>query len=149
MNKLFTKTKEFFIKNEQKIVLIVAFCLIAAISFEFGVLQGKKWQQKPLIIEKPINMPEGQENSNQADSNASGSVLRGNGSVLGVNKTSSPTTQNLTPQTSSCAYVGSKNSNKFYVPTCSYAKRVKPENLVCYTSEEEALKKGKVKSDCK
>ena len=36
-----------------------------------------------------------------------------------------------------CLYVGSKNSNKYYPPECKWAKRVNPENLVCYKSEDE------------
>ena len=36
-----------------------------------------------------------------------------------------------------CLYVGSKNSDKYYPPTCKYAKRIKTENLNCYNSEEE------------
>ena len=36
-----------------------------------------------------------------------------------------------------CLYVGSKNSDKYYPPTCKYAKRIKPENLQCYNSEQE------------
>ena len=36
-----------------------------------------------------------------------------------------------------CLYVGSKNSDKYYLPECKYAKKIKPENLVCYNSEEE------------
>ena len=43
-----------------------------------------------------------------------------------------------------CLYVGSKNSKVYHDPSCKYAKRIKPENQICYTSEEEVkgLKKG-------
>ncbi|MDD5464346.1 MAG: hypothetical protein PHP62_04295, partial [Candidatus Moranbacteria bacterium] len=53
-----------------------------------------------------------------------------------------------TTSTASCAYVGSKNSDKFYLPTCSYAKRVKPENLVCFKPAEEAIGQGRTESKC-
>ena len=36
-----------------------------------------------------------------------------------------------------CLYVGSKNSDIYHKPECEWAKRIKPENLVCYHSEEE------------
>lgn len=36
-----------------------------------------------------------------------------------------------------CLYVGSKNSKKYHTPACKFAKKILPENLVCYTSEEE------------
>jgi hypothetical protein len=141
-NKSIQKIKEFFLKHEQKIVLIVAFCLISAVSYEFGVLQGQKWQQKPLIIEKPANMSEEQKSPNMTNSGAYGAV-----------QTSSPQSSAISTSLSAsgagCAYVGSKNSNKFYLPTCSYAKRVKPENLVCFKTAEEATGQGRTESKCK
>ena len=43
-----------------------------------------------------------------------------------------------------CLYVGSKNSKTYHDPHCKYAKRIKPENQICYKSEDEVkgLKKG-------
>jgi hypothetical protein len=140
MNDLFIKIKEFFLKHEQKIVLIIAFCLVSAISFEFGMLQGQKWQQKPLVIEKPINTSEGQESPNSANSGASGTAQA---SVSQVSAVGSQTTNST-----NCAFVGSKNSNKFYPPTCSYAKRIKPENLVCFKTAQEAIAQGRTESKC-
>lgn len=40
-------------------------------------------------------------------------------------------------------YVASKNSNVFHSPSCSSAKRIKPENLVGYHSRDEAINAGK------
>jgi hypothetical protein len=136
MDKMSTlQIKEFWLKYEQKIVLIVAFCLIAAISFEFGLFQGQKSQQKPLIIEKQVNaQSEGQATPNQPS--------------MALESKSQMTLPTQGVQ-SGCAFVGSKNSAKFYVPTCTWAKRIKPENLVCYKSEKEAIEKGKTKSECK
>ena len=34
-----------------------------------------------------------------------------------------------------CLYVGSKNSDKYYPPECRIARRIKPENQLCFTSE--------------
>ena len=138
MPPIFLKIKEFFLKYEQKIVLIFAFCLIAAVSFEFGVLQGQKWQQKPLIIEKPTQVPGEVSNQIQANSEAQ-------------TATQATTTKvsTATAKTANCAYVGSRNSNKFYLPTCSYAKRIKPENVVCFKNADEALGQGRTESKCK
>lgn len=133
-----SKIKDFFLKNEQKIVLFVAFCLISAISFGFGTLQGQKWQQQPLIIEKPIATPDEAQTAQIEPSDAPGKVL------AAVSQTSA----NLTDSMSGCAFVGSKNSNKFYPPTCSYAKRIKPENVVCFKSAEEAIGQGRTESKC-
>jgi endonuclease YncB( thermonuclease family) len=36
-----------------------------------------------------------------------------------------------------CLYVASKNSDVYHTPGCKYAKRIKPENLLCFTKKEE------------
>ena len=36
-----------------------------------------------------------------------------------------------------CSYVASKNSDIYHKPECKWAKRIKPENLICFHSEEE------------
>lgn len=140
-NKSTQKIKELFLKYEQKIVLIIAFCLISAISYGFGVLQGQKWQQKPLIIEKPANISEEQKRSNLTNFEASGATQTPALQTIAVSN--GPTTN-----AANCAYVGSKKSNKFYLPTCSYAKQVKPENLVCFKTAEEAIGQGRTESKC-
>jgi hypothetical protein len=139
------KIKEFFLKHETKIVLFVGFCLISAVSFEFGFMQGQKWQAKPLIIEKPSDTPELQAEANKVNSSTPAVDKASATTTLQV----APKTDNLTTSTSSCDFVGSKNSDKFYRPTCSYAKRVKPENLVCFKTAEEAKGQGRTESVCK
>ncbi|NTV40691.1 MAG: hypothetical protein HGA61_00220 [Candidatus Moranbacteria bacterium] len=138
MPPIFIKIKEFFLKYEQKIVLIIAFCFISAVSFQFGVLQGQKWQQKPLIIEKPTEVPDEASNQIQANSEAQSAI-----------QSTTIKASNVTSQTTGCTYVGSRSSNKFYLPTCSYAKRIKPENVVCFKTAAEALSQGRTESKCK
>lgn len=36
-----------------------------------------------------------------------------------------------------CLYVGSKNSKTYHKPDCKLAKKIKPENMVCYKNEQE------------
>lgn len=38
---------------------------------------------------------------------------------------------------SDCLYVASTNSKLYHKPECKWAKRIKPENLICFHSEEE------------
>ncbi len=45
-------------------------------------------------------------------------------------------------------FVGSKNSDLYHYCHCSFAKRIKPENLVCFFGEEEAIEKGYTQSSC-
>lgn len=135
-NKLFPKIKQFWLKYEQKVILVLAFALVAILAFEAGILKGEKWQKPPLVIEKPAECPNTRDGAQD-----------------------SPKAQNLTPQAVSntigeatptspknCPFVGSKNSNKYYPPSCSFAKRVKPENLVCFKDEKDAESKGYIKS---
>ena len=39
---------------------------------------------------------------------------------------------------------GSKNSKIYHYPTCKWAQKIKPSNLVKFNSPEEAIKAGKV-----
>ena len=147
MQNIWLKTKEFLLKYEYKIVLIVAICLISAVSYEFGILQGQKWQQKPLIIEKPIDTPDQTKTGQNEASDASENALPIAAPIKGI--IPATTTNSAAQADAGCAYVGSKNSNKFYLPTCSYAKRVKPENLTCFKTAEEATGQGRTESTCK
>lgn len=45
-------------------------------------------------------------------------------------------------------YVGSKNSDKYYTCDCHYAKRINPENIICFKDDEDALADGREKSEC-
>ncbi len=46
------------------------------------------------------------------------------------------------------AYVGSKNGTKYYLPTCSTAKRIKPANYIWFTSAEDAQIQGYTQGKC-
>ncbi len=45
---------------------------------------------------------------------------------------------------SSAEYQGSKKSNKYHYPTCRWAQKIKPGNLVTFASTEQAAKAGYV-----
>jgi hypothetical protein len=49
---------------------------------------------------------------------------------------------------SSTKYVGSVNSDKYYVCDCRYAKNINPENIVCFASDAEAQLKNYTKIQC-
>jgi hypothetical protein len=134
-NQLFLKIKDFWLKYEQKIVLIFGLILVAVISFEMGVLKGENYQKSPLIIEKPA------ECNNTPDTTQS-----------------SQKTQNLTSEKASstigeeapknCQFVASKTSDKYHKSTCGWAGRIKPENKLCFSTEQEAIDKGLKKAGC-
>jgi len=41
-------------------------------------------------------------------------------------------------------YVGSKKSDKYHYPSCKWAQKIKPANLVTFKSAQEAFKAGYV-----
>lgn len=130
--------KQFWLQHETKITLVFGFILVAIIAFEAGILHGQKWQQKPLIIEKPAQA-EAIAVENQTPPQAQNSALEGQKQAeTELNTPQTPST----PVGVNCAFVGSKNSDKYHLPSCTFAKRIKPENTVCFKSEEEAKSRG-------
>ena len=41
-----------------------------------------------------------------------------------------------------CSFVASRKSRKFHLSSCKYGKKIKLENKVCFSSQEEARKAG-------
>lgn len=121
------KILEFWKKYESKIITILGLILIAVISFQGGFLQGKSQQNSPVIIENAEKCP-----FFNTSNNSSSRVL-GEGSE---------TEKDSKENQKTCAFVGSKNSNKYHPPTCHHAKRIKEENKICFSSEQDAESKG-------
>jgi hypothetical protein len=127
---MWLKAKELFLKYESKIILVSGFILVAGLSFEAGVMKGREYQEKPVIIENSAVSQPGSENNKQAPEAQN----------LAPEDQNKADTGNIPPQ--NCAFVGSKNSNKYHLPTCRWAKQIKPENRVCFSSTDEAKSKG-------
>ncbi len=140
-----TKFRQFWQKNETKIVLLIGFSLISVISFEFGVLKGSKWQSKPLVIESLAS-----EAAQAKTASSEPSKIPGVNSATPNLPTEVKNVKNndSRPNSNQCPYVGSKNSTKFYLANCSWAKQIKSENLVCFQTAEEALAQGRTESKC-
>jgi hypothetical protein len=130
-----SKSKVFWQKYETKIILIVGFILVAIIAFEAGTIKGAKINQNPVIIEKPVQ--------NQAV-NSSNTSNTSEAQNLAPDAKNTATRPNIPTQTvpANCAFIGSKNSNKYHLLTCRWAKNIKPENIVCFKDENEAKSKG-------
>ena len=125
------KIIDFWKTHETKIVLIFGFILVASLSFEAGFLQGKKAQESPLIIEKAPQSSQIEPSTTQTPSSTKDTTSSQN---------LAPTSPTTLPQ--NCAYVGSKNSNKYHLLSCRYAKLLKPENVICFKNIEEATAKN-------
>lgn len=56
--------------------------------------------------------------------------------------TESTTTTTKEETAEDCRFVASINSDKYHYPNCSYAERIKPENMICFTDEKDAQEQG-------
>lgn len=126
------KIKDLFQKHESRIVLIIGFLLVSIIAFETGYLKGQERQDGPIIIEKPIESPKIEPESLLTQE----SINNGNNNILSQNS------DNIDKAEKNCIFIGSKNSNKYHLPSCRWAKNIKPENKVCFSSPEDAINRG-------
>jgi hypothetical protein len=139
MTSITAKIKQFWLAHEVKIILAAGLILIAGVAFESGYLKGKTAVTNPIIIEKPA------QGQNLSQESAQGGGLEAQKSAQEAEKAVSGSTAPAKTSAAggtSCAYVGSKNSNKYHLPTCQWAKNIKPENIVCFSSAEDAQSRG-------
>jgi hypothetical protein len=127
---LFQKKRNIWLKYEEKIILAIGIILIAGIAFEAGFLYGEKNKKEPVLINKTAG-------STECAANETASVANNS------QPAEQPPAQNTTaPETKNCPYVASKNSNKYHLASCQFAAKIKPENKVCFSSADEAQKRG-------
>jgi hypothetical protein len=130
MSTMKEKLLEFWKNNETKIVFLAGLVLVALISFQGGYLKGKTMPESPLVIERP------------AESQTSAEIASSDQSKVAINTDMQSNNNTEISEKKNCAYVGSKNSTKYHLPSCRYAKTIKPENLACFASKEDAQKRG-------
>jgi hypothetical protein len=111
-----------------RLLSFLSVLLALGLAFEAGLLfREAKEDAPPLVIHvpdtprAPLEKPQG-----------SASEKAGPGASL----------EAVSAGTASCAFVGSRNSDLYHLPSCASAKRIKPENLRCFSSEQEALAAG-------
>lgn len=123
------KISKFWLKYGDKIILAISIILIAGISLEAGFLKGQKNQKEPIVVNQPASdtCPKAEDSQN------TGSTTN---SPQQNNQTK--TENQIAADNQKCAYVASKNSNKYHLPTCQWANKIKPENRICFSSVQEA-----------
>ncbi|OGI37731.1 MAG: hypothetical protein A2612_03145 [Candidatus Moranbacteria bacterium RIFOXYD1_FULL_44_12] len=133
------RIKSFWLKYGEKIILAFGIILIALVSFEAGYLKGQKNNEEPIEIKQPACAPcpktAEKANANSASSNSQQNYQDKTGNQ--------PNAENQ-----KCSFVASKNSNKYHLATCQWAERIKPENKICFSSEEEAESRGYQGAKC-
>lgn len=133
-----------FQKNEKNVIFALALILVSVLSFELGSLTVANRAGGALVIEKPaVSLAQIKKDAGMAEE----------GRVAGVADTAESKKQQGTSDKgdgsgiktegqTQCMFVGSKNSTKYHSPSCSYAKRIKPANVVCFKSKEDAEGRG-------
>jgi hypothetical protein len=136
---MLTRLGKFLKEQENRIILVVGLVLVSVASFAGGFLEGRSNQESPIVIEKPLERPK----------NAPSGDLEAKVNESEVKNEALTNSENYVNNTKKeCQFVGSKNSDKFHIPTCQWAKRIKPENVVCFESIEKAITQGRVKDGC-
>lgn len=129
-----------FRENRGRLALLSGVFLVGVLAFEAGLLLGKMRQEAPLLLSLP---PSSSVPALGAQKTEPGTVPLTGAKGTPVNVEPVAATVGVP---TNCIFVGSKNSNKYHLPTCTVAKRIKPENRVCFASKEEAEKRGYVPS---
>jgi len=118
-------------RERGRILLLSGFVLVGVIAFEAGFLQGSAVAAKPVVVERPDT------------SSCQGGQVAGASAETVIQGTANAVSGSAgTVDPARCAFVGSKNSTLYHLPSCASAKRIKPTNLVCFSSVEDATAKG-------
>ncbi len=136
---IFGKIWEKIIRYEKTIFLVLGLILASIISFEAGFLNGRKSVQNPIIIEKSAIASEIAPGSSNFQETTKDTLKQ---------EKPQEVENSAISQNKECIFVGSKNSNKYHIQSCQWAKRIKPENIVCFSSKEDAVSKGYVADKC-
>lgn len=125
------KTKSWTVANKERLLLLVGLIAVGILAFEAGMLRGNLRQPEPLVLSIPAVADDGGRQDSVSEEK---SVLGGVGRTAAV--------ASVSESAKNCAFVGSRNSDKYHLPACAVAKRIKPENRVCFASKEDAEKRG-------
>jgi hypothetical protein len=131
------RIRQWLKENKERLLVLLGLFLVGGLCFEAGLLQGQMRPETPLVLSLP-GVPEQMPETDRTPSSQVEQVLSQRELVVAESNNSN--------SKADCVFVGSKNSNKYHLPTCTVAKRIKPENRICFASKEEAEKRGYVPS---
>jgi hypothetical protein len=144
------KISKFWKKNDQKILVVSAILLVSVVSFRAGeTYKGKQEAAEikiSLVDTRVAGNPKEAEVKvlNEAmERNPVGATATGGAVQEGSNES-----ENVTGEQKDCAFVGSKNSDKYHLLGCRYAVKIKESNRVCFSSMGDAQVKGYQAGKC-
>lgn len=137
--------QQFWKAHEQKVLIILAILLSCLVSFQLGENHAIFVQNSDIKINISASAANPKEDKIITINKA---LERAGGVPLVQNGTNTAQVENTPPNAPACMFVASKSSNKYHLPTCPYASKIKKENQICFSSEEQALQKGFQKAKC-
>jgi len=139
-NRFLLILKAFWEKNGQIALFVLAGLLLCTVAYRAGQTAERNRQSSEIKIS--LTRPESsnpQKDKVQLIEKIAGESLSGTTAEAG---------SAVNAGEENCQFVGSKNSNKYHLPSCRYAANIKPENKRCFVSGEEAEKSGYVGGSC-
>ena len=135
-----------FLKNNQeKILLLLGFILVFSAGFSSGYffLQERDGNEYDITIEEPSQDCKDLFNAEPIKEYVEVN-FNSNSQVKGEQSKS----DNINSQNKTGAFVASKNSKVYHLPSCQYAKRIKDANKIWFRSAEEARNTGYSPHSC-
>lgn len=128
-----------FVDRYHKVLYTFFVVLLVAVTFYTGFLEGKRTSNV-----QPVTL------SCKDDVLDKLSIPLENIVKPSTAEASDPLRQSASAASKATAgtYVGSKNGTKYYLPTCSTAKRIKPANYVWFSDAQEAQIQGYTQGKC-
>ena len=114
--------------NAREIIAALGMVAVGICGYEFGFTQGIRHTSPPIVIERATV-------AGVAESVSGNETTAVQGALNGKTTSAIPSLPN------NCPFVGSRNSDKYHAAGCAVVKRIKPENRVCFTSEDDARAK--------
>jgi len=136
--------KNIWQKHGERILVFFALILIALVSFNAGQTHERSIKSAEIsmhIIEKQSKTAQ-----KEQEVKALGEALERKGMDIPQENTNIETSD--IAEKKDCSLVGSKNSDKYHLPTCQWASRIKQENRVCFSSIEDAQNQGYEPAKC-
>lgn len=129
MNEVIRITKDWFSRDHTRLALGIGIFSAGLVGYSLGILRNSSVAEVPLAMS--IVSPR--------EATLAPTVL-GDATSKKADGAVKP---DVTVKTSvNCAFVGSKNSTLYHLPSCASARRIKEENKHCFTSSEDALARG-------
>jgi hypothetical protein len=124
-----------FIARHSQRLIVISSAVLVILAFYTGFLEGKHTS-----LAQPVTLAC---KSNVLDKLSIPVQALADG--ITAHASADPTAPHSTAQG---IYVGSKNSTKYYLPTCKAVQRIKPANYIWFSSQQDAEIQGYTQGKC-